>query len=163
MRRNAAVLLMYCMPCMRPKSVCEVCSHCQDAMMQDSDNQAAINRLFGVEQHTSLRNEESGESIEVSMRKKIKQQSAVDSLGGLAHLWSRAFSRQTFMDTCTVTRKGWQYYLQLVQVICRRKHSTLHTAAVTSASDGGLPGNILTFRRLISTYCGDRRTARCTR
>ena len=36
-------------------------------MMQDSDNQAAINRLFGVEQHTSLRNEESGESIEVSL------------------------------------------------------------------------------------------------
>ena len=34
---------------------------------QDSDNQAAINRLFGVEQHTSLRNEESGESIEVSL------------------------------------------------------------------------------------------------
>jgi hypothetical protein len=32
---------------------------------QDPDSRAVINRLFGVEQHTSLRNEESGESIEV--------------------------------------------------------------------------------------------------
>ena len=34
-------------------------------LAQDPDSRAVINRLFGVEQHTSLRNEESGESIEV--------------------------------------------------------------------------------------------------
>lgn len=33
---------------------------------QDSlDNQAVISKLFGIEQHTSLLNEESSESIEV--------------------------------------------------------------------------------------------------
>ena len=36
--------------------------------MQDPDSRAVINKLFGVEQHTSLRNEESGESIEVGFK-----------------------------------------------------------------------------------------------
>ena len=32
---------------------------------QDSSGEAVVNKLFGIEQHTSLKNEESGESIEV--------------------------------------------------------------------------------------------------